>query len=238
MITAIAAGWLPVLAATSKKSTSSGGSYTFLIVLALFAVVAYFLFLRPQRQKARKQREAQSDIKVGDEVLTVGGIVGRVVEIDDQRGTIVSGADTVGFPAAGSEPARLVFVRNGISRKTDTAAAPTSSSNGAGHVDLDAPDDDEADDEYEYDEREDGQYDDELEDDELEDDEDEEDEEDEDGDYSYDDDEEDEDPDEDDDEDEDEEEDEEYDDDDEEEEDDLGYYTRPLKRPLRHVTFS
>ena len=53
-----------VLAATSKKTTS-GGSATFLIVLVLIGLVGYFLFLRPQQQKARKQKALQSDDRGG-----------------------------------------------------------------------------------------------------------------------------------------------------------------------------
>jgi len=107
-----------LLAASSGKTTSSGGT-TFIIFLVLIALVGYFLLIRPQKQKQRRQREQQQAIGVGDEILTVGGIVGKVVALDADRVTIVSGGDTVGFPAAGSEPTRLVLVRNAISRKID-----------------------------------------------------------------------------------------------------------------------
>ncbi len=106
-----------LLAATKAKS--SGGSSTFIIFLVLIAVVGYFLLIRPQKQKQRRQREQQSNIGVGDEVLTVGGIVGRVIALDGEHITILSGGDTVGFPAVGNEPTRLVLVRNAISRKVE-----------------------------------------------------------------------------------------------------------------------
>jgi preprotein translocase subunit YajC len=107
-----------LLAASSSKSTS-GSSATFVIFLVLIAVVGYFLLIRPQKQKQRRQREQQSAVGVGDEILTVGGIVGRVVAVDADRVTIVSGGDTVGFPAAGNEPTRLVLVRNAVARKIE-----------------------------------------------------------------------------------------------------------------------
>src|SRR5487761_1426379 len=97
---------------TSSKPASSGGSATFVIFLVLIALVGYFLLIRPQKQKQRRQREQQSNVGVGDEVLTVGGIVGKVIAVDADRVTILSGGDTVGFPAVGSEPTRLVLVRN------------------------------------------------------------------------------------------------------------------------------
>ncbi len=107
------------LAASSSKSSGSS-SVTFVIFLVVIGVVGYFFLLRPQQQKARRQREAQSAIEVGDEVVTVGGIVGTVTEIDGERATIVSGADG-GGPG---QPTRLVLVRNAIARKVDVTAAP------------------------------------------------------------------------------------------------------------------
>jgi preprotein translocase subunit YajC len=123
-----------LLAASSGKTTSSSGGTTFIIFLVLIALVGYFLLIRPQKQKQRRQREQQQTVGVGEEVLTVGGIVGRVVAVDADRVTIVSGGDTVGFAAAGSEPTRLVLVRNAISRKIDPpvqAPAPDLSADAA-----------------------------------------------------------------------------------------------------------
>ena len=108
-----------LLAASSGKTTSSSGGTTFIIFLVLIALVGYFLLIRPQKQKQRRQREQQQAIGVGDDVVTVGGIVGKVTALDADRVTIVSGGDTVGFPAVGSEPTRLVLVRNAISRRVD-----------------------------------------------------------------------------------------------------------------------
>ena len=108
-----------LLAASSGKTTSSSGGTTFIIFLVLIALVGYFLLIRPQKQKQRRQREQQQAIGVGDDVVTVGGIVGKVTALDADRVTIVSGGDTVGFPAVGTEPTRLVLVRNAISRRVE-----------------------------------------------------------------------------------------------------------------------
>lgn len=111
-----------LLMAATKKTSS--GSATFIIFLVLIAVVGYFLLIRPQKQRARRQKEQQSNIGVGDEVLTVGGIVGRVTALDGEHVTILSGGDTVGFPAVGNEPTRLVLVRNAIARKIEPHVEP------------------------------------------------------------------------------------------------------------------
>jgi preprotein translocase YajC subunit len=114
-----------LVAATSKKQPTSS-SAGFLIIILVIGVGAYFFFLRPQQQKARRQRQQSQEIAVGDEILTVGGIVGRVVALDAERVTILSGVvagsdgdQGAGVDPTGSEPTRLVLVRNAIARKVE-----------------------------------------------------------------------------------------------------------------------
>lgn len=109
-------GAIPVLVDAATKKPGGGSSFFILIVLVLFVV--YFLFIRPQKQKQRRARDQGKNFSVGDEVVTVGGVVGRVVAVDADKVTIVSGEETVGFAANGSEPTRLVLLRSAISRKT------------------------------------------------------------------------------------------------------------------------
>ncbi len=113
-----------LLVASSGKSTGSDSSVTFIIFLVVIGLVGYFLLLRPQQQRARRQRQQQSDISVGDEILTVGGIVGTVLEIDDERVTIITGLDQSGARGVdgtgpGVQPTQLVLVRNAIARKIE-----------------------------------------------------------------------------------------------------------------------
>ena len=78
---------LGAFAVTNSQKSTSSGSYSFLIIIALFAV-AYFLFMRPRSQALKRQREADRQFAVGDEVLTAGGIVGRVIEDQGDRITL------------------------------------------------------------------------------------------------------------------------------------------------------
>lgn len=67
---------------TVAKNTKSGGSYvTLLVIVAIFALV-YFLFLRPRQQRMRQQQTAAKQLSVGDEVMSAGGIYGRIVALD------------------------------------------------------------------------------------------------------------------------------------------------------------
>ena len=62
----------------------SGGLGVFLPLIIIFAIF-YFLLIAPER-KQRKKRQAMLDqLKKGDEVLTTGGIIGKVIEVRDER---------------------------------------------------------------------------------------------------------------------------------------------------------
>jgi preprotein translocase subunit YajC len=54
----------------------------FLIILAFFFL--YFVLVRPQKRRQLEQQRMLSDVKVGDEVVTAGGIYGEVTAIDDE----------------------------------------------------------------------------------------------------------------------------------------------------------
>jgi len=110
-----------VLAASSSKS-SSASLLTFL-PLILIGLLAYFFFIRPQQRKAQAPRAAQSSgIEIGDEVQTVGGIIGTVLEIHGDRYTLLTGALGDDGNLDGPQPTRIVFVRQAIARKIEPIA--------------------------------------------------------------------------------------------------------------------
>ena len=64
------------------------------IIVAMFALL-YALLIRPQRQKQRAQQAMLTRVAPGDEVLTVGGLYGIVVEIDDDDDLVVEIAEGI-----------------------------------------------------------------------------------------------------------------------------------------------
>jgi len=107
-----------VLAASSSKS-GTNPIVTLLPLLAI-GVLGYFFFIRPQQRKAQAARQAQSSgIEVGDEVQTVGGVIGTVLEIHGDRYTVLTGALGDDGNLDGPQPTRIVFVRQAIARKID-----------------------------------------------------------------------------------------------------------------------
>ena len=73
-----------LLAANSQ----GGGNYTLFILMGLMLVAMYFLMIRPQQRRRRAVEAMQSTISPGDEVLTVGGLYGTVMAIDDESVTL------------------------------------------------------------------------------------------------------------------------------------------------------
>jgi preprotein translocase subunit YajC len=51
---------------------------------ALILVVFYFLLIRPQQKKARETQEMIDNLKVGEEIVTAGGLIGRIVKVADK----------------------------------------------------------------------------------------------------------------------------------------------------------
>lgn len=83
-------------ASTSSGSTTTAGGMTnwvFWIMLVLIVAVFYFLVIRPQKKQEKEQNDMKNSLQVGDEITTIGGIVGCVVKVKDDIFTIVTSKD-------------------------------------------------------------------------------------------------------------------------------------------------
>ena len=63
------------------------------LMLAVFMGLMYFLLIRPQRKKEKEISEMRASLGVGDEIVTIGGIVGKVVKIGEEELVIQVGSD-------------------------------------------------------------------------------------------------------------------------------------------------
>lgn len=59
-----------------------------LLFMVGILVLFFFLFIRPQQKRVKEHRQMVSELKVGDEVVTNGGIVGRITEVDESFVTV------------------------------------------------------------------------------------------------------------------------------------------------------
>ncbi|ABR48497.1 preprotein translocase, YajC subunit [Alkaliphilus metalliredigens QYMF] len=66
-----------------------------LIIPLGFLGIFYFLIIRPQQKKEKKVKEMRNSLQVGDDVVTIGGIYGKVTKIKEDMITIEVGADRV-----------------------------------------------------------------------------------------------------------------------------------------------
>jgi preprotein translocase subunit YajC len=67
---------------------ASGGGSGFFLILILGFLLVWLIFVRPQRKRQTHQQQMLSDLRVGDEVLTAGGIYGTISQLDDDEVTV------------------------------------------------------------------------------------------------------------------------------------------------------
>ena len=75
----------------------NGSMLATLLPLVLLLVVMYFLLIRPQKKREKEVNAMRSSVQVGDEIITIGGICGKVVKTKDESLVIQVGADKVKF---------------------------------------------------------------------------------------------------------------------------------------------
>jgi preprotein translocase subunit YajC len=63
----------------------------FLIQMMLIFAIFYFLLLRPQSKQRQRHDQMLKELKKGDEIVTSGGLIGRVVHVDESRLTLKTG---------------------------------------------------------------------------------------------------------------------------------------------------
>ena len=81
--------------------------WTLIIIYALIFVGIYFILIRPKSKKSKQEQELRNSLQIGDEITTIGGIVGRVIAIREEADEIVL--------ETGSEKTKMVFKRWAIS---------------------------------------------------------------------------------------------------------------------------
>ena len=100
-------------AATDAGAGMTGGlGGTFFVLIGMFALM-YFVMIRPENKRKKEAEEMRNSVKEGDEITTIGGIVGTVVNVKEKTIVIESGADQV----------RLEMAKWSISTNETAAAA-------------------------------------------------------------------------------------------------------------------
>ena len=83
----------PILLA---ESTTSGGGMSLIAMLVVYAAifgVLYLVLIRPQKKKQKEEKKMRENLQVGDEIVTIGGIYGRVISLKEDTIVIESQSD-------------------------------------------------------------------------------------------------------------------------------------------------
>ena len=75
-------------------SAAGGGMSMIIMLVAMFAIF-YFMIIRPENKKKKKTEEMRSSLSLGDEITTIGGITGKIVQITEDTITFETGEDRV-----------------------------------------------------------------------------------------------------------------------------------------------
>ena len=78
---------------TSSSGTPSSSPFTMILLMVAMFAIMYFVMIRPQKKQQKKEQEMRDSLQVGDEITTIGGIVGRVVTVKEDSLIIETGAD-------------------------------------------------------------------------------------------------------------------------------------------------
>ncbi|MFD2167831.1 preprotein translocase subunit YajC [Thalassotalea euphylliae] len=73
----------------AQAAPQQGGGMEMLIMLAVFGLVFYFMIYRPQAKRVKEHKNLMSALSKGDEVLTQGGLVGKITKVSDEKDFVV-----------------------------------------------------------------------------------------------------------------------------------------------------
>lgn len=77
----------------AQKTGGAGSILVMVLYLAVIFGAMYFILIRPQRKKQKEEKKMRENLQVGDEIVTIGGIYGRVISIKEDALVIESKSD-------------------------------------------------------------------------------------------------------------------------------------------------
>ena len=86
-----------LMTSTGADPAAGGNNWTSILItmipLALMIVVFYFLLIRPEKKRQKNDKAMRENLQVADEVVTIGGIIGRVLSIQEDTVVVETGSD-------------------------------------------------------------------------------------------------------------------------------------------------
>lgn len=72
-----------------------GGGLSMILLLVGFFLIMWLLMIRPEKKRQKKIEEMRNNVMIGDNIVTIGGVIGKVVHVTDDDVTIETGEDRV-----------------------------------------------------------------------------------------------------------------------------------------------
>lgn len=86
---------MPFLFEAAAAAAPAGGTGSMLIMIIMMFAIFYFLIIRPENKKKKKADDMRSSLSLGDEITTIGGITGKIVQVTEDTITFETGEDRV-----------------------------------------------------------------------------------------------------------------------------------------------
>ena len=99
--------------------TAASGTGSMILMLALMFAIFYFFIIRPENKKKKQTDEMRNSLSLGDEITTIGGMTGKLVQITEDTVTFETGEDRV----------RIQIKKWGISTTANMEAAEAEAKN-------------------------------------------------------------------------------------------------------------
>ena len=79
----------------AATTPAAGGNMPMLIMVVIMFAVFYLFVIRPENKKKKKTEEMRNSLALGDEIITIGGMIGKIVQITEDTITFETGEDRV-----------------------------------------------------------------------------------------------------------------------------------------------
>lgn len=81
-------------AAAGTPTDATGGMLQFIIMMVVLFAIMYFMIIRPQKKREKLTKEMLAGLVVGDKLVTIGGIYGKIVKIKDETLILETGSES------------------------------------------------------------------------------------------------------------------------------------------------
>ena len=95
MLVVTLTGCMPVESTGDEAAVAGFGGMSMIIYLVVIILVFYFFMIRPEKKRKKQAEEMRNSISIGDNIITIGGMVGKVVNVSGEHITFETGEDRV-----------------------------------------------------------------------------------------------------------------------------------------------